>query len=85
MRSPFATKQIIVPNAFFNFFQASYGEAGLSYKFSGVTVPAVPWTATLLSLKRKVPMILYYCPIIGINSYSLITYLLLHMQPAGLR
>ncbi|XP_054290214.1 DNA oxidative demethylase ALKBH2-like [Macrosteles quadrilineatus] len=33
--------------------QVSYGEAGLSYKFSGNTVPALPWPDQLASLRDR--------------------------------
>lgn len=34
--------------------QAAFGDPGLSYTFSGVTLPASPWTPTLLKLKDSV-------------------------------
>ena len=33
---------------------AAYGEAGVKYTYSGVTVAAKPWTETLLTIKNKV-------------------------------
>lgn len=33
---------------------ASYGDAGISYKYSGVLNVALPWTATLLEIKKKI-------------------------------
>lgn len=33
---------------------ASYGDAGLSYRYSGIDNAALPWTATLLEIKQKV-------------------------------
>jgi alkylated DNA repair dioxygenase AlkB len=33
---------------------ASYGDAGVSYRYSGVTHVALPWTATLLEIKQKI-------------------------------
>lgn len=34
--------------------QAAFGDMGLSYKFSGNTIPAKPWSPTLLSIKSAV-------------------------------
>ena len=33
---------------------ASYGDSGISYRYSGVTNVALPWTPTLLEIKRKI-------------------------------
>lgn len=33
---------------------ASYGEAGVTYKYSGVQNVALPWTATLLEIKQQI-------------------------------
>ena len=33
---------------------ASYGESGISYRYSGVVNVALPWTSTLLEIKRKI-------------------------------
>ncbi len=33
---------------------ASYGDKGISYRYSGVTNVALPWTSTLLEIKRKI-------------------------------
>lgn len=33
---------------------ASYGDAGVSYRYSGATYPALPWTDTLLQIKEKI-------------------------------
>lgn len=33
---------------------ASYGDSGITYKYSGVLNVALPWTATLLEIKRKI-------------------------------
>ena len=33
---------------------ASYGDAGVSYRYSGVDNPALPWTHTLLEIKQRV-------------------------------
>jgi hypothetical protein len=33
---------------------ASYGNAGITYKYSGVENVALPWTATLLEIKKKI-------------------------------
>jgi len=37
--------------------QAAFGDEGLTYKYSGVTVPAKPWTNTLKYLKETVNQI----------------------------
>lgn len=36
---------------------ASYGNDGLSYKYSGLAYPALPWIATLLEIKKKIEAI----------------------------
>jgi len=33
---------------------ASYGDEGITYKYSGVENVALPWTATLLEIKKKI-------------------------------
>ena len=33
---------------------ASHGDAGITYKYSGVLNVALPWTATLLEIKKKI-------------------------------
>lgn len=33
---------------------ASYGDKGISYRYSGVVNMALPWTSTLLEIKRKI-------------------------------
>jgi len=33
---------------------ASYGETGVSYRYSGVQNVALPWTATLLEIKKRI-------------------------------
>lgn len=33
---------------------ASYGDAGVSYRYSGVTNVALPWTETLLEIKQRI-------------------------------
>jgi alkylated DNA repair dioxygenase AlkB len=33
---------------------ASYGDEGVTYKYSGVENVALPWTATLLEIKKKI-------------------------------
>ena len=33
---------------------ASYGDEGVSYRYSGTVNVALPWTATLLEIKRKI-------------------------------
>src|SRR5436190_18751650 len=33
---------------------ASYGDAGLTYAYSGTVNPALPWTPTLLDIKQKI-------------------------------
>lgn len=33
---------------------ASYGDIGISYRYSGVTNLALPWTSTLFEIKRKI-------------------------------
>ena len=33
---------------------ASYGDAGISYKYSGIENVALPWTTTLLEIKKKI-------------------------------
>ena len=33
---------------------ASYGDIGITYKYSGVLNVALPWTATLLEIKKKI-------------------------------
>jgi len=33
---------------------ASYGDLGISYRYSGVDNAAIPWTATLLEIKQKI-------------------------------
>jgi alkylated DNA repair dioxygenase AlkB len=33
---------------------ASYGDSGITYKYSGVLNVAMPWTATLLEIKEKI-------------------------------
>ena len=41
-------------------FQAAYGSTGLKYTFSGCTVPARPWTPTLLKIKADLEEIVPY-------------------------
>jgi len=36
---------------------ASYGDVGISYRYSGVENAALPWTATLLEIKKKIEAI----------------------------
>jgi hypothetical protein len=36
---------------------ASYGDAGVSYRYSGMDYAALPWTATLLEIKKKIEAI----------------------------
>jgi len=33
---------------------ASYGDAGVTYRYSGVDYVALPWTATLLEIKKRI-------------------------------
>lgn len=33
---------------------ASYGDAGVTYRYSGTENPALPWTPTLLEIKQKI-------------------------------
>lgn len=33
---------------------ASYGDAGVTYRYSGVDYAALPWTTTLLEIKKKI-------------------------------
>ena len=33
---------------------ASYGDVGITYRYSGVTNVALPWTATLLEIKQRI-------------------------------
>lgn len=34
--------------------QVAFGDDGVSYKFSGTVVPALPWSPPLLELKNKI-------------------------------
>ncbi len=36
---------------------ASYGDSGISYKYSGITNVALPWTSTLLEIKHRIEAI----------------------------
>lgn len=36
---------------------ASYGDAGVSYRYSGMDYAAFPWTKTLLGIKEKIEMV----------------------------
>lgn len=36
---------------------ASYGDAGVTYRYSGIVNPALPWTPTLLEIKKKIEAI----------------------------
>ena len=41
-------------NCLFFLFQVAHGDANLTYKYSGVTVPAKPWTSSLNKIRNRI-------------------------------
>ena len=48
IRRPFSCERIRIPRM-----QSAYGDAGTSYRFSGVTVESRPWTSTLDDVRGR--------------------------------
>ena len=48
---------------------ASYGDEGVTYKFSGTVNVALPWTSTLLEIKEKMEAVQGECNYCLLNRY----------------
>jgi alpha-ketoglutarate-dependent dioxygenase alkB family protein 2 len=48
IRKPFSNEWVPIPRQ-----QTAYGDPGTCYAFSGITVPARPWTPVLLELRER--------------------------------